>query len=71
MFVPLQPFRMKKPRNGCFFAAKRGLCILKVIEHQAMGEFQSGQMGQTVNLLSLDFGGSNPSSPTHEESLRK
>ena len=29
-----------------------------------MGEFQSGQMGQTVNLLSLDFGGSNPSSPT-------
>ncbi len=29
-----------------------------------MGEFQSGQMGQTVNLLSFDFGGSNPSSPT-------
>ena len=28
------------------------------------GEFQSGQMGQTVNLLSLDFGGSNPSLPT-------
>ena len=32
-----------------------------------MGEFQSGQMGQTVNLLSLDFGGSNPSSPTHHK----
>ena len=30
------------------------------------GEFQSGQMGQTVNLLSLDFGGSNPSSPTRQ-----
>ena len=29
-----------------------------------MGVFQSGQMGQTVNLLSFDFGGSNPSAPT-------
>ena len=29
-----------------------------------MGKYQSGQMGQTVNLLSYDFGGSNPSSPT-------
>ena len=29
-----------------------------------MGKFQSGQMGQTVNLLSFDFGGSNPSPPT-------
>ncbi len=28
------------------------------------GEFQSGQMGQTVNLLAFAFGGSNPSSPT-------
>ena len=28
------------------------------------GEFQSGQMGQTVNLLAHAFGGSNPSSPT-------
>ena len=28
------------------------------------GKFQSGQMGQTVNLLSFDFGGSNPSLPT-------
>ena len=30
------------------------------------GVFQSGQMGQTVNLLSFDFGGSNPSAPTHK-----
>ena len=30
-----------------------------------MGSFQSGQMGQTVNLLSFDFGGSNPSLPTN------
>ncbi len=28
------------------------------------GEYQSGQMGQTVNLLVFTFGGSNPSSPT-------
>ena len=32
---------------------------------KAMGSFQSGQMGQTVNLLSFDFGGSNPSLPTN------
>ena len=30
------------------------------------GGYQSGQMGQTVNLLSFDFGGSNPSPPTKE-----
>ena len=29
-----------------------------------MGVFQSGQMGQTVNLLVFTFGGSNPSAPT-------
>ena len=29
------------------------------------GEYQSGQMGQTVNLLVYTFGGSNPSSPTN------
>ena len=29
-----------------------------------MGRFQSGQMGQTVNLLRHRFGGSNPSLPT-------
>ena len=28
------------------------------------GEYQSGQMGQTVNLLAYAYGGSNPSSPT-------
>ena len=31
---------------------------------QNKGEYQSGQMGQTVNLLVYTFGGSNPSSPT-------
>ena len=29
-----------------------------------MGKYQSGQMGQTVNLLVYAFGGSNPSLPT-------
>jgi hypothetical protein len=29
-----------------------------------MGKYQSGQMGQTVNLLVFTFGGSNPSFPT-------
>ena len=29
-----------------------------------MGEFPSGQRGQTVNLLLFSFGGSNPPSPT-------
>ena len=29
-----------------------------------MGKYQSGQMGQTVNLLACAFGGSNPSLPT-------
>ena len=33
-------------------------------EEQNKGSYQSGQMGQTVNLLSFDFGGSNPSLPT-------
>ena len=31
---------------------------------KAMGKYQSGQMGQTVNLLVYTFGGSNPSLPT-------
>ena len=34
-----------------------------------LGVFQSGQMGQTVNLLSFDFGGSNPSPPTSEQEV--
>ena len=32
--------------------------------NEKTGEYQSGQMGQTVNLLVYTFGGSNPSSPT-------
>ena len=36
---------------------------------KGLGVFQSGQMGQTVNLLSFDFGGSNPSAPTLKRSF--
>ena len=31
---------------------------------QNLGSYQSGQMGQTVNLLAYAFGGSDPSLPT-------
>ena len=34
-------------------------------EEQNKGSYQSGQMGQTVNLLAYAFGGSNPSLPTY------
>ena len=37
---------------------------------RSKGVFQSGQMGQTVNLLSFDFGGSNPSAPTSSKGSR-
>ena len=33
------------------------------------GKYQSGQMGQTVNLLAYAFGGSNPSLPTQRRSF--
>ena len=32
-----------------------------------LGKYQSGQMGQTVNLLAYAFGGSNPSLPTENQ----
>ena len=34
---------------------------------QHKGSYQSGQMGQTVNLLAYAFGGSNPSLPTEKK----
>ena len=36
-----------------------------------MGKYQSGQMGQTVNLLAYAFGGSNPSLPTKKEEKKE
>ena len=35
-----------------------------------LGDFPSGQRGQTVNLLSFDFGGPNPPSPTRKKHLQ-
>ena len=35
------------------------------------GDFPSGQRGQTVNLLSYDFGGPNPPSPTKIDNFRQ
>ena len=40
------------------------LFVLVLLFNENKGKYQSGQMGQTVNLLSFDFGGSNPSLPT-------
>ena len=34
-----------------------------------LGKYQSGQMGQTVNLLAYAFGGSNPSLPTEKNQI--
>ncbi len=34
-----------------------------------MGVFPSGQRGQTVNLLSADYGGSNPPAPTKKDEI--
>lgn len=34
------------------------------LKNYHLGRYQSGQMGQTVNLLAYAFGGSNPSAPT-------
>ena len=53
------PIRLvRKNKKGTLSLANQG--------GNDMGVFQSGQMGQTVNLLSFDFGGSNPSAPTQE-----
>ena len=47
-----------------FVPLKSRACSLFVDERPAAfiekGEYQSGQMGQTVNLLAYAFGGSNP-----------
>ena len=53
--------KMKRSNRGDPNASIAFLCRKRVA---TKGVFQSGQMGQTVNLLSLDFGGSNPSAPT-------
>ena len=39
---------------------RRSLMMLSRKRNEKTGEYQSGQMGQTVNLLVYTFGGSNP-----------
>ena len=54
-------------KNGRFFFEFRKIVHIFAphLRNDAVkGEYQSGQMGQTVNLLTYVFGGSNPSSPT-------
>ena len=53
-------FSVEKVAN--LFAKKKNIYIFA--SAFGTGEYQSGQMGQTVNLLTYVFGGSNPSSPT-------
>ena len=43
--------------------SKRNTYLCNVLRKDR-GGYQSGQMGQTVNLLAFAFGGSNPSPPT-------
>ena len=38
--------------------------LKSILQRMPQGKYQSGQMGQTVNLLAFAFGGSNPSLPT-------
>ena len=54
--------------NRALYVAGRHL-VARFAERE--GVFQSGQMGQTVNLLLFSFGGSNPSAPTHFAEVAK
>ena len=61
---------MEKRKKLIFFAEKvDSFCKTEKLYYlcgaKGKGEYQSGQMGQTVNLLAYAFGGSNPSSPTN------
>ena len=47
------------------FAADSANVAHRLQKRLDKGRYQSGQMGQTVNLLAYAFGGSNPSLPTH------
>ena len=68
--VGSNPTRGSKTKNAEWtvfhteFGKKTAGREIPVVKAKILGGFQSGQMGQTVNLLSFDFGGSNPSPPT-------
>ena len=50
--------------EGRGFEPRLPLFFLDITYQLFRGKYQSGQMGQTVNLLAYAFGGSNPSLPT-------
>ena len=43
------------------------MLFLSLRRNPVMGRYQSGQLGQTVNLLAYAFVGSNPALPTMRE----
>ena len=58
----------KKNHGKCFVNKKICLTLHPIRGKTSFqtGKYQSGQMGQTVNLLAYAFGGSNPSLPTNK-----
>jgi hypothetical protein len=58
----------KKSTNYLSISKKTATFALSFINlvllFEKKGVYQSGQMGQTVNLLVYAYGGSNPSAPT-------
>ena len=67
--------KMGKREGKCaFFCKKDGKMFAGskksrtfALANRKTGSYQSGQMGQTVNLLAYAFGGSNPSLPTQRK----
>ena len=51
-------------KTGYFCNSFFGRKFFSTIKYDFLGVYQSGQMGQTVNLLAFAYGGSNPSAPT-------
>ena len=52
---------LDRPTNRLTIREASCIVFFEMIE---VGRYQSGQMGQTVNLLAYAFGGSNPPLPT-------
>ncbi len=64
----------KRIRCWCGSMAEQLICNQQVdgstpFTSSNMGDFPSGQRGQTVNLLVFTFGGPNPPSPTNKKLL--
>jgi hypothetical protein len=59
---------LTKQKKDIILHSNSATNILKCVSEEGLrinkGVYQSGQMGQTVNLLAYAYGGSNPSAPT-------